>query len=400
MRLLNSCVVSAIAACVGFVGLPASSPAADHGDAPNVAGDQNGDLGDTFVFLDPNDNTRLIISVTFRGFIVPGEAVNFTIFDPATIYRFEIENTGDARADQTIDVSFSPKGTTAAEPQTATVLLSGRPRRSFTAPTTVANLSPTPNAFTITADPATGISFFAGEVDDPFTFDIPGFARFAASARAGAPNPALLQRGRDTFAGYNILTIALSVPLDLVRGASTNNVVGVNTIALRRTQRIGKDGVIKVGGRGKQIDRSSTPGVNAVLIPFGRKNEHNVATPRDDAAGLFANDLIATLTALGANQASIDALAGIVVTNGDYVRANVTTPNTGPGGGNNPEAAFPNGRRLGDDVIDTILTIIANGAPLGDNAGPPDVPLRDTFPFYGLPHQPRDPGVIDDNTRN
>src|SRR5439155_20061185 len=70
--------------------------AADHGDAPNVAGDQAADLGDTYVFLDPNDNTKVFLAMTFRGFIVPGEAVNFTSFDEHVLYRFEIENTGDA----------------------------------------------------------------------------------------------------------------------------------------------------------------------------------------------------------------------------------------------------------------------------------------------------------------
>jgi hypothetical protein len=78
----------------------------------------------------------------------------------------------------------------------------------------------------------------------------------------------------------------------------------------------------------------------------------------------------------------------------------VTKPNTGTGGGTNPEAAFPNGRRLGDDVIDTILTIVANGATLGDSVDGNDVPYRNKFPFLAPPHQPQAPGVLDDGTRN
>jgi hypothetical protein len=384
---------------LGGIGVD-SARGADHGDAPNVAGDQNADLGDTYVFLDPNDNTKLILATTFRGFIVPGEANNFVIFDPTTTYRFEIEQTGDTRADMTIDVNFSAKGAAAAEPQTATVTLSGRPRRSFTAPTTVATLAAAPLEPTITTDPGTGIAFFAGEVDDPFFFDIPGFARFTASVRAGSPDPTQLARGRDTFSGYNILTFAMSIPLDLVRGAASNNSIGVNTVALRKGQRLDRNGVLKGSGRGKQYDRAATPGVNAVLIPFGRKNEHNVATPRDDADGRFASDLVATLTTLGANEQSINTLAGVVVTNGDYQRIDLSIPNTGAGGGSNPEAAFPNGRRLQDDVIDTILTIIANGTDLGDSVDTNDLAFRDAFPFFAPPHQPRAAGVVDDNTRN
>ena len=374
--------------------------AADHGDSPNVAGYQAADLADTYVFLDPADNNKLVVIGTFRGFIVPGEAVNFSVFDPSVSYRFDFENTGDAKADQSFEVSFSPKGAAAAEPQTATVTLSGRPRRQFSAPTTVANLSATPNAPTVTTDPATGISFFAGPVDDPFFFDLVGFGRFAASVRAGTADPTQLARGRDTFAGYNIHCIAFSIPRDLVRGATSNNVVGVQTVSLEKSRKFSKGGVIRAGGRGKQLDRCATPGVNALLIPFARKNEHNAATPQDDAKATFADDLVSTLQLFGANQASIDTLAGVVVADGDYVRVNYTTANSGPGGGNNAAAGFPNGRRLQDDVVDTVLTIIANGATLGDGVPANDVAFRDTFPFIAPPQQPRDAGVVDDNTRN
>ena len=373
--------------------------AADHGDAPNIAGDQAADLGDTYAFLDPNDNTKLILAMTFRGFIVPGEAVNFTVFDPNTLYRFEIENTGDARPDATIEVTFSPKGAAASEAQTATVRLPGRPKTTFTAPTTVANFDVTAPNPTITTDAASGVQFFAGEVDDPFFFDIPAFGRFIASVRAGAPNPGVFSRGRDTFAGYNILCIALSVPRDLVRGAADNNVVGVNAVTLRRqVVTINRAGVARARGLLNPLDRSGNPAVNVALVPFARKNEYNRASTRDDAAGRFAADIVATLTALGTNQANIDTLAGVAVTNGDYERINLTTANTGTGGGNNAGAGFPNGRRPQDDVIDTLLTIINNGTTLGDSVPANDVPFRDTFPFFAPPNQPLNNG--NDNTEN
>ena len=43
--------------------------AADHGDAPNVAGDQACDLGDVYFFLDPNDNTQAVLIMTVRGMV-------------------------------------------------------------------------------------------------------------------------------------------------------------------------------------------------------------------------------------------------------------------------------------------------------------------------------------------
>ena len=150
----------------------------------------------------------------------------------------------------------------------------------------------------------------------------------------------------------------------------------------------------------RQVDRTATPAVNVALVPFARKDEYNLASPEKDAAGVFAGDIVATLKALGTNDANINILASVAVTNGDYLRLNLNTANSGPGGGNNASAGFPNGRRLGDDVVDTLLFFIANQTPVTDNANVNDVPLLDTFPFFGNAQQPRDAGVIDDNTRN
>src|SRR5213595_1840216 len=78
--------------------------AADHGDAPNVAGDQGADLADVYFLLDPHDNSKLVLITTVRGFIVPGEAVNFAIFDPSVQFRLEVENTGDAKPDEFFEI--------------------------------------------------------------------------------------------------------------------------------------------------------------------------------------------------------------------------------------------------------------------------------------------------------
>ena len=143
------------------------------------------------------------------------------------------------------------------------------------------------------------------------------------------------------------------------------------------------------------------PAVNVALIPFARKNEYNFGNPEDDADGQFANDIVATLTALGTNATNIGILANVAVTKGDYLRVDTKVANTGPMGGTNAGAGFPNGRRLADDTIDTLLFIITNGAiTTGDNVNASDVPPANTFPFLALSQQPRAPGVIDDNTRN
>ena len=385
--------------------------AADHGDAPNVAGDQAADLADLYFFLDPNDNTQAVLIMTVRGFIVPGEAVNFAIFDPKLRYRIAIQNSGGPKADAEFNIRFSPRvadpGPTGKEilqvPRAQTARITLPNGNTFTAPVLNPSLGSSPPAQAVTTDPASGVKFFAGEVDDPFFFDIPGFSRFVGSVRSGSPDPTLLTRGRDTFAGYNILAIALRVPVSLIKGHG--NVIGAEALTLRNTQVITK--VKKQKGKLKKsnvlvtVDRLGNPAVNVALVPFNRKNEYNAADPQDDARGRFAGDIVATLTALGTNSTNIGILASVAVTHGDFLRLNVAVANTGTGGGDNAAAAFPNGRRLKDDVIDTLLNIITNGAiTTGDNVNANDLTLGDTFPFLAPTQQPFVPGTIDDNTRN
>jgi hypothetical protein len=375
--------------------------AADHADAPNAAIDKSADINDVYAFLDPNDNTKVILQMTVNGFIVPAEALNFGVFDHNLRYRIELETTGDQQTEYFIDVTFSPKMTSSSTPQTATI--TSNFFTAFTAPTTPSNLTSTPPEPVVTTDAATGIAFYAGLPDDPFFFDIPAFNRFVGSVLAGSPNVGNFNRARDSFAGYNTLAFAVSVPRALINpllSGAANNVIGV----MGRTARLTAQGT-RIPGRFPtpptytNVDRMGNPAVNVALIPFPRKSEYNLASPSDDARGVFAPDIIATLTALGTNATNIGILASVAVSQGDFLRLNLNTANTGPGGGTNAAAGFPNGRRLADDTIDTILFFVANQNALKDNVNANDVPLRNTFPFFGAPQQPREGGT-DDNTRN
>lgn len=86
-KLINVLVITTVALCLAWAGF-----AADHGDAPLVSVDRSVDLGDTYVFLDPNDYSKLIIAMTTQGFIVPGEAVNFSVFDHQVLFQFAVYN--------------------------------------------------------------------------------------------------------------------------------------------------------------------------------------------------------------------------------------------------------------------------------------------------------------------
>ena len=521
-RIFSSVLVVALSGAILFSWT--NTRAADHGDGPSASNDPSADLGDLYFFLDPNDNNRAILTITTRGFLVPGEAVNMGIFDPTLVFRLLIEGSGDAAPDANITVTFSRRASTAsAQIATVKMVQGANTVFEFVAPATNPSLSSTTSpTFVVTTDAASGVRFFAGEVDNPFFFDIPGFARFVASVLAGTPDPTVFNRARDTFAGYNTMAFSLSVPKTLL--PSSNNVTGLSAVSLRpdlrtvtnfgnlstrgrvtegenvliggmivtgtMTKRViiraigpsltagGVSGALAnpkltllnsqaqmvatnlnwqdtqgaeivatelaptdpneaaiiatlapgnytaiVEGEGgatgvalvefydlenasaqpaalRQVDREGVAAVNVALTPFSRKDEYNTATTQEDAAGRFAADIVATLRALGTNDANIGVLASVAVTNGDFLRLNLTTVNSGPGGGNNVGAGFPNGRRLGDDVVNILLSFVTNQSGTIDNVDTNDVAFTDTFPFFGLSQQPRNNGVIDDNTRN
>jgi len=372
--------------------------AADHGDAPLTSHDLGADLNDVYFFRDPNDNSRLILIMTVHGFIVPGEASNFGIFDPALRYRFELETTGDARPDGAIDVRFSPRVAVNNVPQAQTATISLPNGVTFNAPATnssnTADVAPTP---VITTEPQTGVMFFAGLTDDPFFFDIPAFGRFNASIRAGTPDPSVFSRGRDTFAGYNTMAIAFSLPMQLIRGRGDS--IGVIIETQRRTPQFynSRTGEVAGAGRWTNIDRMGNPAVNVVLVPFNSKNTHNAGNPVDDANQRFWPGIRDTLQNFYHTDAtSVAIFQTLLVSRGDYLRLDLTIPNTGT----NTEARFPNGRRLTDDVVDILNQLINNRQPLPDNVNGNDVPLRTAFPFLAPSQQPRVPGTADDNTRN
>src|SRR5262249_6961187 len=154
------------------------------------------------------------------GFIVPGENANLGHFDPTLLYTFQIENTGDAKGDAFIDVTFSPQ-TDRTVPQMATISLPNG--STFMAPTTVSSGSAsTAPPQTVTTDPTSGVSFFAGLTDDPFFFDIPAELRYRKSRQDGTPDPSVFVRARDSFAGYNVTMIALEVPAAMLKGSNGN----------------------------------------------------------------------------------------------------------------------------------------------------------------------------------
>ncbi|MEJ7789145.1 MAG: DUF4331 domain-containing protein [Thermoleophilaceae bacterium] len=289
---------------------------------------------------------------------------------------------------------------------------------------------------------------FAGQRDDPFFIDL-GATFDGINIRKGTGNEG---EGREDIAGTNTSAIVLQVPERQVtrnrRAVGSpkagNSVVGVWASTDRRKLQLSNGNFdtrshSAVGRRGArtanrfvQVSRLGVPLVNELVIPLGRKDQFNRTTPNEDAAryGKFAikPELAAVLNALfkvnapennrtDIVQALLQGLPGLNEHKGfakgkapavDTLKLNLGTPPAagaenrfGVIGGD--MAGFPNGRRLGDDVVDIELQVVAgflkgNKVPLGDGVDRNDKAFGDTFPYLALPQPGNDaPGRTEES---
>ncbi len=428
--------------------------ASDHGDAPALAEDPGASIGDLFAFVDPNDSTQTVLIATIHEFIVPGAAGSYAVFDPDIRYRFEIYNdhvneaapptldpgaTAKARAayasrvkpSRTIDITFSkrqvgnsnqingsgqmlPSNLRRPLPQAATIKLGGftgaSNKGTYNEDNTQQPLQVTPFGLGATASPFTvhqidnvrnskGITLFAGEVDDPFFLDVPAFSSFLDSIRAGSPNPGVFSRARNTFAGYNVLAIALRIPNEFLVGTK-GTTIGVDFLTQRPQTRLATNAGPRHTGAFKTIDRVGNPAISMLFIPYDLKNAYAVATAKDDVSLKFFGAIAQTMHDLGLQtnppETSFSTLTGIAIARGDLLVLDTSVVNTGT----NSQADFPNGRRITDDVMDFILTQINHNTALGDGVNANDVALPVVFPYLALPHVPLFNTSTDDQTRN
>jgi hypothetical protein len=293
-------------------------------------------------------------------------------------------------------------------------------------PSAPSNVGPKtfPN-YQVFADGATrtlgdGTKVFAGQRDDPFFVDL-GATFDGLNIRQLTGNQG---QGKDDLSGYNVHSIVMQIPERLVTkdhkavsGPSASNaVVGVWSTTERKRLQVA--GSARRSGHGDwvQVSRLGNPLVNEVVIPLGKKDQFNRTTPDRDAklyGGFVVKpELAAILNALfdvGAPENDrtdiVQALLqGIPMLNQhkgiegppavDTLKLNLGVPPAGSenrfGAISGDVAGFPNGRRLGDDVVDIEVQVVAgflkgNKVPLGDGVDQNDKPFLSAFPYLAAP---------------
>jgi hypothetical protein len=256
-----------------------------------------------------------------------------TTFDPDARYHFEIDQNGDAKSDLTFSIKFSGANNDGRQDGRQNVQLKMGNKA-------IAN-GKTGQDISVRG----GGLVYAGLFDDPFFFDLVAFQNGLAFCPTD-PAP-------DFFAGLNVTAIVLEVP---------SAWLGPNNIGVwARTER-----------GGHQIDRMGRPAINTVFIPSNQKDAFNAGQPSNDPAE-FSDELIATLLALGNDQATAEALTAVLLP--DILTIDTSNP-----------AGFLNGRGLADDVIDAELGLISGGAITSDCVDANDKAFSTTFPYLAAPH--------------
>ncbi|HUF62191.1 MAG TPA: DUF4331 domain-containing protein [Verrucomicrobiales bacterium] len=284
------------------------------------------------------------------------------------------------------------------------------------------------------ADLSTGEAVFCGPREDGFYADTPAIFDLLDDRildNNGNTGDGLGQDGGgvDGFKGFNVLTYALQIPIDALENhpafpdAATPGdvVVGVYASVSRRRLTIRPSSGDPVhSGAWIQVNRMGNPLFNEALVPLRAKDRYNRTSPTTDNT-LFRtyalNPELATLINLifGTNLADSGRTDIAQIYIPDVLRVVTSEPVRLPGQGGFSRLSFigfdvtagsipsgwPNGRRIGDDVVDIALTALSGPVSLtliGDNVAANDQLYNQVFPYLGTPHagpsvtQRADPG--------
>jgi len=417
---IKAAALVALLTAAGVIGAanlgPGTGVASSHREAPLIAEDPSADLTDLYAFRSPDKPG----TVTILANVIPGEdpaaGPNWYTFSPNARYNLKVDTNGDARADVTYRFQFQTKtgpfflGDT-AQPFTVTRVARGKATVVARGTTPPNNIGPrsTPKYHSLVTKSI--LSFdggrskaFAGQRDDPFFGDIGAIFDLVA-IRKGTGN---MGGGKDFFAGYGVHTFGVQVPIAGL--AAKNGTIGVWASVDRR--RITTRGAAtRNSGAWVQVNRLANPLVNEVIIPTGLKDLWNALQPSQEGQfqKYYETPILAAvinkLYKLGVPETGRDDLVAVLLTGvpqlnftgsrpADLLRVNLGIPVTakanrmGVLAGDNQ--GWPNGRRLGDDVVDIAEQAVAGflkgtKVPLGDGVNGDDRKLLGSFPYIADP---------------
>ena len=441
----------AVVVAGGVFGLSRPADASSHREAPFIGGDPEADATDVYAFRSPDKPNTVTLIANYVPLEVAAAGPNFYKFGEDVLYEINVDNDGDAKDDISFQLDFrnrinngdtflhnTGQITSLDDPDLnqeqfySLSVLKGDDHNDPSREGKViaqnlqvapANVGPKsyPQGYSKVANQAiytldNGVKVFAGPRDDPFFADLGGIFD-------------LLQgiEGRDYLKDLNVHTIAVQVPISMLKGPD-DSIIGVRTTSYRQSTSVLRpvgdpdsqlDDPRATKGPWVQLSRLDMPLVNELVIPLKDKNRFNGSQPRFDGqflkyvrnpepAGLIENILGIDVPPNPRDDIATIFLTGIQGLNkptgvkpSSQLRLNMDVqPKASPNrlgvlGGDN--AGFPNGRRLTDDVVDIELQALAGATPLtpnfdkkpnntlGDGVNANDVPFLKSFPYVASP---------------
>lgn len=243
------------------------------------------------------------------------------------------------------------------------------------------------------------VSVFAGLRQDPFFFDVEQFFRVRAGALGLGPAAVFRHPGIDFTWGYNVLTIAVRVPIALLRQGTSATAFDLWTTI----------SVPNGNGGWTQVERLAQPAINEGLLvtndflnalnAIGPETEAALVEGPDGCAGALSHPIIAeaaaTLLAFGNTVPQALAICNAFLP--DVMRIDVTGA-SGYAAAATSIGRPSRGRKIRDDVIDITLGVVVPGSNQlleHDNVGyemtPPinetgHRPVLPAFPYLPAPN--------------
>ncbi|MDJ0800662.1 MAG: DUF4331 domain-containing protein [Calothrix sp. MO_167.B12] len=376
--------------------IPTYVNASDHDDGEVDIKGRNLNLTDLYVFREQDQNPSangndliFVMNTNPRSL-----ARQQYYFSSNALYEFKISRVANKDATPTgkediiLRFKFSRPNSQGEQQFRLIAIANGRRIGSDIGTTTPLSAENNPNINELNLGNSR-VTAFAGLREDPFFFDVEQFFRVRAGALGIGPQVGFRSpdQALDFAKGYNVNTIVVRVPRSLLQGhtkATTFDVWETISFKNHRTRRF------------QQVERLARPGINEGLIVTNDfLNAFNSIPPSADlsrAAAPVGAEAKRTLLALGNDDARANALLGAFLP--DVMRID-TTQESGYGKALNAKGSPITGRLLKDDVIDTTLSVLTNGAVTTDNVsyeGTPDnpaqghKPLEVQFPYLALPN--------------
>ena len=474
------------AAACAFGALLALAPtntllAANHREAPITAIDHTADITDWYTFVSYTNTRHLVMVLNVDPLLEPSNGPNYFPFDPNVRYEMHIDNNNDGHADDIVFyIRFTTENRGGAFPGLFTSAVGGVAgippitaldgpgsdglalRQSYTISmlkngvltdltggrklyAVPSNAGPRtmPNYAGSGGSPGlyqqgvfaldNNITVFAGTVNDPFFIDL-GAAFDSVNFRmatGGGVLPANIEAddkrnyAPDSVAGFNVNSIVLEIPLNLVTvdgklhtSGEKQAVLGTYGATSRQqyTVRQSPD-PLTTAGPWQQVQRMGNALINELIIDNGAKDRFSMDDPANDAqfasyvlnpllAGVFGslgipvapaprNDLLLLVQYMapicpGCGPSDAGAVADLLRINTGIAPTPVASQKR-LGFLAGDSAGYPNGRRPVDDVVDIsaravagiLVDGVAYGAPIGDgvNTDGDNVGVREKFPY-------------------